>query len=186
MSSEILEALKVIQKHRDTFINEHKVRRTGVGFKISDGKFTDTVGITIFVRHKPSIEDLKQQNILPVPSKIDGIPTDVVCIPYGFMPRISRLFETTVLPDDARYRPFAGGEAIINATGEPATGTLGIVIKRSNNGGSSEEDSTKLYGLTNNHVGANEDVEGQPPTARKGDPWTQPGVMGVALFLEIQ
>jgi hypothetical protein len=44
-------------------------------------------------------------------------------------------------------------------------GTLGLIIRV----------RTKLYGITNNHVGANEDVMGMtPPAARKGDPWVQP------------
>jgi hypothetical protein len=171
MATKARDIANVIKKHRRTLISNHKVRRTGVGFKIKDGKITDDIGVVIFVRYKPSVEVLTQLNIEPIPKQIDGVVTDVVEIQTGFMPRISRLLTSAVVPDDLRHRPFTGGEAIINAKGEPATGTLGLIVQKSN-------DSSKLYGITNNHVGANEDVEGQPPTANKGDPWTQPGAHG--------
>ena len=48
----------VIKKHRRTLVSHHKVRRTGIGFKIKDGKITDDLGIVIFVRYKPSVEVL--------------------------------------------------------------------------------------------------------------------------------
>lgn len=171
MTAKARDIANVIKKHRRTLVSNHKVRRTGVGFKIKDGKITDDIGIVIFVRYKPSIEVLTQLNIEPIPKRLEGVVTDIVEIPTGFMPRISRLLTPAVVPDDLRHRPFAGGEAIINAKGEPATGTLGLVVQKSN-------DPSKLYCITNNHVGANEDVEGQPPTATKGDPWTQPGAHG--------
>jgi hypothetical protein len=162
---------KVIQRHKSDLISRNKVRRTAIGYKIKDGKITDEVGIVIFVRSKPSIQTLLDQKIEPVPKEIEGYKTDVINVPLGFMPRISRLLAATVLPDDLRYRPFSGGCAIINARGEPATGTLGLIVRKSN--------SNKLYAITNNHVGANEDVEGMdPPAASKGDPITQPGAHG--------
>jgi len=162
---------KVIQTHKSDLISRNKVRRTAIGYKIKDGRITDEVGILVFVRSKPSIQTLLDQKIEPLPKEIEGYKTDVINVPLGFIPRISRLLAATVLPDDLRYRPFSGGCAIINARGEPATGTLGIIVRKSN--------SDKLYAITNNHVGANEDVEGlDPPAATKGDPITQPGAHG--------
>jgi hypothetical protein len=161
---------KVIQTHKSDLISRNKVRRTAIGYKIKDGKITDEVGIVVFVRSKPSIQTLLDQKIEPVPKEIEGYKTDVINVPLGFMPRISTLLAATVLPDDLRYRPFSGGCAIINARA-PATGTLGLIVRKSN--------SNKLYAITNNHVGANEDVEGlDPPAASKGDPITQPGAHG--------
>ena len=164
---------KVIQTRKSDLIIRNKVRRTGIGYKIKDGKITDEVGILVFVRWKPSIQALLDQKIEPVPKVIDGYKTDVINLPLGFTPRISRLLTTSVLPDDLRHRPFEGGCAIINSTGEPATGTLGLIVKKSS------DTSDKRFIITNNHVGANEDVEGlTPPGARKGDPITQPGAHG--------
>ena len=166
------EVLRVLHKHKTDLILRNKIRRTGVGFKIKDGKVTEDVGIIIFVRNKPSIQALLEERTEPVPKEIEGYKTDIINIPLGFTPRLNRLLLTSVLLDDLRHRPFSGGAAIINATGEPATGTLGMVVNKSGV-------SDKLYAITNNHVGANEDVEGvEPPTARKGDPITQPGAHG--------
>jgi hypothetical protein len=171
MSSQVLDVVNVLQKHHDRLIKDHKVRRTGVGFKIKDGKVTDTIAIVAFVRYKPTIDILTKQNIAPIPPKIEDIPTDVIGIPTGFMPRINRLLETAVIPDDSRHRPFSGGVATINAR-ERATGTLGLLVQKLH------DSSNKLYAITNNHVGANEDVDGLPSTANKGDPWIQPGAHG--------
>lgn len=150
----------------------NKVRRMGVGYKIKDGKVTDEIGIVIFVRYKPSVQKLLELGVEPIPKEIEGYKTDIVDIPLGFVPSISRLLLTAALPDDLRHRPFLGGVAINNVTGVPATGTLGMIVEKS-------ESSDKLYLITNNHVAANEDVEGlEPPSARIGDPITQPGAHG--------
>jgi hypothetical protein len=168
-NKEVGKIQKVIQKSKSDLINRHRVRRTGIGYKIKDGKITDDVGIVIYVRYKPSIESLLDQRIEPIPKEIEGYKTDVINVPLGFTPRISRLLAASVLPDDSRHRPFEGGCAIINSTGEPATGTLGLIVEKSN----------KLFLITNNHVGANEDLDGlTPPGARKGDAITQPGAHG--------
>jgi len=58
---------------------------------------------------------------------------------------------------------------------ETATGTLGLVVEKSN----------KLVQITNNHVGANENVDGlSPPGARKGDAITQSGPVGAVKILK--
>jgi hypothetical protein len=164
---------KVMHAHKSDLLIRNKVRRMGIGYKIKDGKITDEVGILVFVRWKPSIQMLLDQKIEPVPKEIEGYKTDVINVPLGFTPQIIRSLTTTVLPDDLRHRPFEGGCAIINATGEPGTGTLGLIVKKSS------DTSDKLFLITNNHVGANEDVEGlTPPAARKGNPITQPGAHG--------
>jgi hypothetical protein len=174
-SSDIRSISNVIKnKHRELeAIN--KVKQTAIGFKVKDGKMLrDTVSIIIYVRWKPKPTALRASNIEPIPKEIDGVPTDIVEIPPGFEKRILRSTRlTTVLPDDAKHRPFSGGTAVINATANPpGTGTLGLIV------GKASGDTKGLYGITNNHVGANEMVQGHPPTARKGDPWTQPGYHG--------
>ncbi len=164
VSKEFRDVVKVLEKHRSKLISKHKVKQMGVGYKVKDGKMMkDTVGISIFVTKKPGIEALRQQQIEPVPKDIEGIPTDIVEIPGGFRPRGG--------PDDSRQRPFSGGVATINSK-VPATGTLGLIVKKTTN-------ASKLYGLTNNHVGANEDVKGLvPAAAKKGEFWIQPGAHG--------
>jgi hypothetical protein len=164
---EIRSLTDLIKKHSHKLAYQHKIRGTGIGFKISRGQITDEIALIAYVRYKPGINTLRQNNTAPLPREIDGLKTDVVSIPTGFTTRILRRLDEDVIPDDGRYRPISGGEAMIMG-GVSATGTLAIILK------SNEE----LYGITNNHVGANEFVEGQPPTAEEGDDWIQPGYHG--------
>jgi len=152
-----------MKKHRSELGSRCKVRQMGIGYKTSKRKMKkDSLCMVIFVTKKFSAKSLRQQLIKPVPKKIDDIMTDIVEIPAGFRPRAA---------DDSRYRPFSGGVAIINYR-TPATGTLGLIVRR-------RTTKSFLYGLTNNHVGANEDIKGlSPPAARIGDYWTQPGAHG--------
>ena len=87
----VSEVLKVLHKHKTDLMLRSKVRRTGVGFKIKDGKVTEDVGIIIFVRNKPSIQALLEERTEPVPKEIEGYKTDIINIPLGFTPRLNRL-----------------------------------------------------------------------------------------------
>lgn len=158
---------ELVKKHHTKMVLEHKVKKFGVGLKIVNGKITDEMAMIVYVRAKQDINTLRQNNIAPIPKEIEGVKTDIVAMPLGIAPRVLRLLETAATPDDGRYRPISGGEAMIMA-GVPATGTLGVVVK---SGG-------ELYGITNNHVGANEDIDGQPSTAQEGNDWVQPGAHG--------
>jgi hypothetical protein len=143
----------LIQKRRSELISSYRIRQTAVGYKIKDGKLTDDVGIIIFVSKKQDESKLRALQIEPIPKHIEGVITDVQSI--RFFPRMA---------DDAKYRPIEGGIATIRYPSE-YVGTLGLIIRKGN----------RLYGITNNHVGANEDVLGmRPPAARKKDPWVQP------------
>jgi hypothetical protein len=144
---------KLIQKRRSELVSDYRIRQTAVGYKIKDGKLTDDVGIIVFVSKKQDESKLRSLQIEPIPKHIEGVVTDIQTI--RFFPRMA---------DDARYRPIEGGIATIHHPSE-YVGTLGLIIRKGN----------KLYGITNNHVGANEDVLGmRPPSAKKGDPWVQP------------
>jgi hypothetical protein len=161
----------IVKENKRTLEAVNKVKQTGIGFKIKNGKImTDTVAMIFFVRFKPKINALRRLNIEPLPKEIEGIPTDVVEIPTGFDKRIVRRNLRSALPDDSQYRPVPGGVAIINANGVPATGTLGLIFQK--------RKTNEFFACTNNHVGANEDLEGLPPTAQIGDPWIQPGAHG--------
>ena len=43
MDKTVNEVLKVLHKHKTDLILRNKIRRTGVGFKIKDGKVTEDV-----------------------------------------------------------------------------------------------------------------------------------------------
>jgi hypothetical protein len=144
---------KIIQKRRSELVSDYRIRQTAVGYKIKDGKLTDEVGIIIFVSKKLDESKLQSLQIQPIPKHIEGVVTDVQTA--RFFPRMA---------DDSRYRPIEGGIATIRHPSQ-YVGTLGLIVRKRN----------KLYGITNNHVGANEDVLGtRPPAAKKGDPWVQP------------
>lgn len=144
---------KIIDKNKLQLSSIYRVRQTAVGYKIKNKKITDEIGIVIYVSKKINESKLKSQNVSSIPKEIEGVKTDVQ--PVRFFPR-------TV--DDNRYRPIEGGIATIRHPSD-IPGTLGIVIKK----------GRKLYALTNNHVGANEDVFGvNPRTAKVNDPWVQP------------
>ena len=169
---EINKIRKVVTKNARSLEAINKVKQSAVGYKIKDGKIMrDTISAIFFVRYKPKMTLLRSLNIEPLPKEIEGIPTDIIEVPTGFDKRILRLSPRSVTPDDSRHRPISGGIAMINANPEPlGTGTLGLIVRRKGSKG--------LFGCTNNHVGANEDVEGMPPTANVGDPWIQPGAHG--------
>lgn len=144
---------KIIQKRSSELRYDYRIRQTAVGYKIKNGKLTDDIGIIAFVSKKQDESKLRSLQIEPIPKHIEGVVTDVQTI--RFFPRRA---------DDSRHRPIEGGIATIRHPSE-YVGTLGLIVRKAN----------KLYGLTNNHVGANEDVLGmRPPAAKKGDPWVQP------------
>ena len=154
---------RVLKKHSKELVKDCKVSQFGIGYKITGKKIKkNTPGIVIYVTKKHTEKSLRGLQVTPVPKKIEGIPTDIIEIPGGFKPRIA---------DDRKHRPFPGGIAIINEKSR-GTGTLGLIVKR-------RTTRAGLYGLTNNHVGANEDLQGlHPPSAKIGQHWTQPGAHG--------
>lgn len=143
----------IIKNRRPELVSRYRVRQTAVGYKIKNGKLTNEIGIIVYVSKKRPEFKLRSLQVEPIPKLIEGFITDVQ--PVRFFPRKA---------DDARHRPIQGGIATIRYPSE-YVGTLGLIISRGN----------KLYGITNNHVGANEDVMGiRPASAKKGDPWVQP------------
>jgi hypothetical protein len=173
MEKDIRSLSDIITKNRRELESVYKVKQTAIGFKRQNGKILrDTISLIFYVRNKPKVNQLRHLNIEPLPREIEGVPTDIVEIPTGFDKRILRIQSTAA--DDRRYRPFPGGTAIINANPfPPGTGTLGLIVRKR-----SGDTSRDLYGITNNHVGANEDVVGLPSSANVGDPWVQPGAHG--------
>lgn len=152
LTKETQKIATLIKNRRPEFVTRYRVRQTAVGFKIKNGKLTDDVGIIVYVSKKKPDSKLRSLQVEPFPKQIEGFKTDVQ--PVKFLPR---------RPDDARYRPIQGGIATIRHPSE-YVGTLGLIVSKGN----------KFYGITNNHVGANEDVVGLRPSAKKGDSWIQP------------
>ena len=174
----------VVQDSRYRIFHECNLRQVTVGFKLRSGKITSDLGIVAFTQAKLSRNQLNDRRILPLEDSVKGVLTDVVEVPGGFYPRSERkvrlpedslsenLTKPTTLPagfgrsaNFGRQRPFKGGDAGIHFA-VSGSGTFAIVNKDSEI-------------LTNNHVGANEDVEGGD-FARQGDVWLQPGAHGGA------
>jgi hypothetical protein len=118
---------------------------TGIGYKVSDGKTSNTPALVCSVEKKLPKSQLQSSDL--VPEKIDGFPTDVI--------ETGRIRAFQGHTD--RHRPAPGGISIGHR--EITAGTLGCVVKK---GG-------QRVILSNNHVLANSN------DAALGDAILQPG-----------
>lgn len=133
---------------RERFIELHRcanVVATGVGYKIVDGKLTDTPSIICSVATKVAAASLSPRDL--VPAQLGGIPTDVVAT------GVLRAFQAPT----GRFRPAPGGVSVGHK--DITAGTLGCWVKR--NG--------QWMILSNNHVLANINA------GKIGDAILQPG-----------
>ena len=73
--------------HGHDIRKKYAAEGSAVGYKIKDGKYTDTVALIFYVKKKKSKEELLSQGISLIPEKIEGVPTDIVVISKGFQPR---------------------------------------------------------------------------------------------------
>jgi hypothetical protein len=80
-------ARKILGSHGDDMKKKYAIEGSAVGYKVKDGKYTDTVALIFYVKEKKSKEELLSHGITPIPKEIDGVPTDVVVISKGFQPR---------------------------------------------------------------------------------------------------
>ena len=142
---ELASVRDTLKKSRQQLLKHSNVVATGVGYKVSGGKKTDTLSMICSVSEKLPLSQLSERD--RVPEKIDDIPTDVV----STGPIRALQSRTT------RHRPAPGGVSIghFNIT----AGTLGCLVKK--NG------ETMI--LSNNHVLANSN------DANIGDAILQPG-----------
>jgi hypothetical protein len=82
------EKAKDILKRRSSEIKEkYSVNQMGIGYKMENGKLTNKVALIFYVKKKKTKEELLSEGITPMPTEIDGIPTDIVAVPGGFKPR---------------------------------------------------------------------------------------------------
>jgi hypothetical protein len=71
--------------HVEELTKKYGTPNIGIGFKTKGDKPTKEIAIIFFVKKKKSAKKLKEEGIEPVPQYIDGIPTDIVEAPEGFM-----------------------------------------------------------------------------------------------------
>jgi hypothetical protein len=86
-TTEIDHAKRYLKMHDDKIRKKFAVEGSAVGYKVKDGKYTDTVALIFYVKKKKSKEELLSEGISPIPEKMDGIHTDVVVMSKGFQPR---------------------------------------------------------------------------------------------------
>jgi len=136
---------KSLKDVRDGLLGRQNVVAAGVGFKVSQGKRTETLSIVCSVTRKLAPTQLAAREL--VPGSIDGVPTDVV--ETGVLRALASRTE--------RHRPAPGGVSIGHRA--ITAGTLGCLVKRN---------GQRLI-LSNNHVLANSN------DASVGDAILQPG-----------
>jgi hypothetical protein len=86
-AKEFDQAKRRLKVHDHEISKKYAIEDYAVGYKIKDGKYTDTVALIFYVKKKKSKEELLAEGIDLIPEKIDGIPTDTVARPKGFMPK---------------------------------------------------------------------------------------------------
>lgn len=82
-------AKDILATHRDELKKKYSVDNTGIGYKIRNGKLSDTIAILFYVTRKKPKEELLHEGIPQIPAEIEGVPTDIIAIPKGFRPRQS-------------------------------------------------------------------------------------------------
>lgn len=145
MAHNIQQVRTALKQSTSRLLEHANVVAAGAGYKVVQGRRTDTLCIVCSVTRKLPLATLARRD--RVPPDIDGIPTDV--IETGVIRALAARTE--------RHRPAPGGVSIGHP--EVTAGTLGCVIKK--NG--------EFVILSNNHILANSN------DARLGDPILQPG-----------
>lgn len=145
MANEFFTIRNVLKSNRDQILDRANVVATGIGYKVTNGKKTPTLGIVCSVTKKVALSQLSSRD--RVPAMLEGIPTDV--IQTGPIRALQS-------PTD-RHRPAPGGVSIGHR--DITAGTLGCLVKK----------GEQFFILSNNHVLANSNQ------AKVGDPILQPG-----------
>ncbi len=145
MNETVTNTRSVLRERSVELLGCANVVATGVGYKIVDGKLTDTPSIICSVANKVAASSLSSRDL--VPAEIGGVPTDVVAT------GVLRAFQAPT----GRFRPAPGGVSVGHK--DITAGTLGCWVKR--NG--------EWMILSNNHVLANVNA------AKIGDAILQPG-----------
>jgi hypothetical protein len=136
-----------------SIINSRNVVGLGIASKVSRGKRSDDLALTIYVKKKVSLRELRGSQVIPpvLPLELTGskaIPTDVVAIGQLRLDRVN--------PALAARTPVQPGYSVGRTDN---AGTFGALVT----------DGTKYYVLSNSHVLANSG------NGRRGDPILYPG-----------
>ena len=145
MSNDLEQCRAVLKKRCKDLLAHKNVVATGVGYKMTGGQISETLGITCSVIKKEEANSLRPEDMIP--QAVDGVPTDVV-----------ETGEITAFQDPkGRFRPAPGGVSLGHF--DITAGTLGCLVRKNGT----------LYILSNNHVIANSN------NAQAGDSILQPG-----------
>lgn len=145
MNDTVTTARSVLRERSIELLGRANVVATGVGYKMVDGKLTDTPSIICSVATKVAASSLSSRDLIP--ADMGGVPIDVI------QTGIIRAFQAPT----GRFRPAPGGVSIGHK--DITAGTLGCWVKR----------NKEWMILSNNHVLANINV------GKKGDAILQPG-----------
>lgn len=140
---------QVKERFKETILRKPNVVGVGTGFKEVRGRRTTELCVVALVRVKIPRAGLAEAEL--VPSRVEGIPTDVV--------EVGELRAEQARTD--RWRPAPGGISVGHF--KVTAGTLGTTVQDRASGG-------RLI-LSNNHVLANSNE------ANVGDPVLQPGAI---------
>ena len=135
------QAMALRKKKRFTSHLPANIVGIGVAEKISGGKRTGALCVTVFVAKKFPKKGIGRASLIP--SAIDGIPTDVRAV--GYPKRLANAHRS-------RQRPCPGGVSVgldYNAVAYKFAGTLGGIFVDA-------ENPSKRCMLSNNHVFADE------------------------------
>ncbi|NMD57354.1 MULTISPECIES: DNA/RNA non-specific endonuclease [Tsukamurella] len=157
------EALRSFVRARATdYLADPNVTSVGIGYKVVDGKPTDTVAVQFTVRRKVAPEALESlgTSLLPESVEVDGVavPTDVLERSYEASYRIVAEPEAAPAEAKARLDPIRPGISVGNV--KVSAGTIGAIVY-------DRTDGTPLV-LSNWHV-----LNG--PDGKIGDTVVQPG-----------
>lgn len=144
--------LNIIEKFKNTFLRQNNVMGVGLGHKEIGNLRTKQLSVVVLVEKKLPVKELKRSHV--VPSKIDGIDTDVIEV--GRIKMLNNRME--------RIRPALPGCSIAHY--RVTAGTLGAVVRDRRTG-------ERLI-LSNNHILAN-GSNGYDGRCAIGDPILQPG-----------
>ena len=145
MTDELSTVRNILKRNQARLLGQSNVVAAGIGYKVTAGKKTQSLGILCSVREKMASTQLSRRDI--VPQMLDGIPTDVI--------RTGPI--RALQSHTGRIRPAPGGVSLGHR--DITAGTLGCLVVKDGD----------TFILSNNHVLANSNE------AVPGDPILQPG-----------
>lgn len=136
-----------LRRHRDRLLGKKNVVGVAIGKKIVGGQETEELSVTVFVKKKEPLKDLKKQDV--VPPTLGKVKTDIV--ETGEIVAYSRI---------TKVRPCPPGVSMGHH--RVTAGTFGCLVR--------DREGRRII-LSNNHVLANSN------DASPGDPILQPGAL---------